>query len=334
MPQILSLPIPNGEFLPNPGERILEWSAVEPRGVFREVIPSWNVRHANGVSLTIELRTNGPAGKSEWWNLGTWSLDRDDAPRQSLKGQRTPLGNVATDTLELKQSARTVDVRLKLRTLKPNSRAKLERFTLAFTNGKTPAMDRRESHVSWGKVVRIPKRYQALYPRGNVLCSPTSTSMVLWHYAQKLDRPELNVDVPVVEEGVWDTVYNGAGNWPFNTAFAGSFEGMRAYVARFAHLRDLEEWIASDLPVICSVSYDLLRGRPLSPTESGHLVVLVGFTKDGDPVFNDPARRNEVTTVFKRADFERGWRYSNRTVYVIHPESAVPPSPNFGRWLP
>lgn len=184
---------------------------------------------------------------------------------------------------------------------------------------------------AWGKTIDVPMRAQGDYPNGGVLCSATSTSMMLWHYSRVLRRPELDRDVPEVEASVWDTVYKGAGNWPFNVAYSGSFAGMRAYVTRFSAISDLEKWIAVGLPVVCSVSFDMLRGAPTGG--SGHLVVLVGFTETGDPVINDPARRGDVRHVYKRADFERAWLYSKRAVYIVHPEDAKPPTGGEGRWL-
>jgi hypothetical protein len=77
----------------------------------------------------------------------------------------------------------------------------------------------------------------------------------------------------------------------------------------------------------------MLRGLPLSPTESGHLVVLVGFTKDGEPVINDPAFKNQVRRVYKRSDFEKAWAYSKRTVYLVYPEGSNVPENSDQLWI-
>ena len=42
----------------------------------------------------------------------------------------------------------------------------------------------------------------------------------------------MNLTVPEVAAVVYDDSFAGTGNWPFNTAFAGSFPGMRSYVTR------------------------------------------------------------------------------------------------------
>jgi hypothetical protein len=240
---------------------------------------------------------------------------------------------VLTDTLRFTKPQNAIDLRVTLRRLDQSSDPRLDLLTINFSRGKATPNDQATPSAAWGRVVPVPERAQGNYPRGNVLCSPTSVSMLMKHYSTILKQPDLDRDVPDVEAAVYDPVYKGAGNWPFNTAFVGSFPGMRAYVSRFGSIRDLERWIEAGLPVICSVSFDLVRGRPLSPTESGHLVVLIGFEKDGDPIFNDPARKEQVRYVYKRADFERGWAYSHRTVYIMHPIAANVPSGSHGRWL-
>ena len=67
------------------------------------------------------------------------------------------------------------------------------------------------------------------------------------------------------------------------------------------------------------------RGRLQHP---GHLVVLVGFTADGDPIINDPnkASNEEVRQVYTRENFERVWQTSTDGVtYVYHPKNVKLP---------
>lgn len=315
--------------IPNPKERTQVFENIAPGFDFTEAIASWNVADAAGTTLKIEIRANGEGYRSKWYTIATWSLDRKVAPRESLKKQADEFGTVQTDTLELKRAAKSVDLRL---TFTGASYAKLKLLTVCFTRRDGGVPSSNEKSVAWGTTIEVPQRAQGNYPNGGVLCSATSTSMMLWHYSNQLGRPELDHDVPEVQESVWDTVYKGAGNWPFNTAYFGSFPGLVGYVSRFGSIGDLEAWIAAGHPVVCSVSFDLIRGRELSPTESGHLVVLVGFTSDGDPVFNDPARKDQVRYVYHRADFERAWLYSKRTVYVYLPEGVAGPKSN-GAWI-
>ena len=168
------------------------------------------------------------------------------------------------------------------------------------------------------------------YPNGKALCSPTAVSMILGYWAQALNRPELDRPVPEVAEAIYDLQWKGTGNWPFNMAYAGSFPGIRAYVARFSDVSELEDWIAHNLPVALSLDYDRLRGK--GPGPNGHLVVLVGFTKQGDPIINDPGTSEHVRKTFFRANLVDAWGCSRNTVYLIYPEGTSLPKDIFGHW--
>ena len=79
------------------------------------------------------------------------------------------------------------------------------------------------SQAAWGTTLAVPERSQMVYPNGGpVWCSPTSTSMVMAYWSEKLGEPALNRPVPEVAAAVYDVVYRGNGNWPFNTAYAGA----------------------------------------------------------------------------------------------------------------
>ena len=68
----------------------------------------------------------------------------------------------------------------------------------------------------------------------------------------------------------------------------------------------------------------------------GHLIVCVGFTKDGDVVCNDPWARLEkgqaVRRVYKRDNLRAAWAHSRNTVYLIYPKTRKPPRDRFGHW--
>jgi hypothetical protein len=313
---------------PGPGQQaVLAYNGVRPGISFDEVIPSWNVENGQNAAVKVEVRVPG----SPWYSFGDWSLDQERATRASLKSQKDELGAVYTDTLHLAALQGIVDLRVTLSTLGEGPRPRLKFLALSFSSVQSAASSNERS-PAWGKVIEVPQRAQGNYENGGVLCSPTSLSMVLWHYSNQLQRPELNQDVPEVQKRVWDSVYDGAGNWPFNAAYAGSFSGMRSYIARLGGIEDAEAWMAAGYPLICSAPLDLLRGKERDGN-SGHLVVLVGFTADGDPVFNDPAKKDEVRRVYKRADFEKAWLTSRRTVYVVIPEGAKPPEGSRGLWI-
>jgi hypothetical protein len=154
--------------------------------------------------------------------------------------------------------------------------------------------------------------------------------MLLSFWSAQLGRRDLDHDVPEVAAGVDDPNWPGTGNWPFNMAFASTHPGMRAYVGRFSDISELEDWIDAGIPVAVSVSYGLLRGK--TERGNGHLVVCIGFTEEGDPVFNDPGR-SQVRQIYKRADLARAWAESERTVYLVYPEGTKTPKDRYGHWI-
>jgi hypothetical protein len=150
-----------------------------------------------------------------------------------------------------------------------------------------------------------------------------------------LNRRELNIEVPEVAAGVFDKNWPGTGNWPFNTAFAGSFPGMRGYVTRLADVAELETLMNAGIPPIVSVSFDWLHGKAEDPG-AGHLVVCVGFNEQGDAIINDPwaalDKGDKVRQVIPRANLAKAWSRSRQTVYLIYPENWPMPRSPSGRW--
>jgi hypothetical protein len=163
---------------------------------------------------------------------------------------------------------------------------------------------------------------------GEAWCSPTTTSMIMAFWGNMLHLPQLVLPVPAVAAGTYDYAYHGAGNWPFNTAFAGSY-GLTAYVERFSSFDQIEPWIQASVPVAISISFrpGELTGAPI-PSSPGHLLVVRGFTPRGDVIVNDPVAPSDpqVRMVYQRAQLERVWqRGSHGTAYVMYPPGwAIP----------
>lgn len=292
-----------------------------------ELVVSWNVRKHKNATLTI---TASLPGHPQSYVLGIWS-DNPENNRGSVNKQANDQARVLTDTLVLKQPT-SDPVTLTFQFSEPDPHNEITLATASFSRGTSPNESQAEPHPAWGRTLDVPLLRQMDYPNGNVICSPTSLSMVINFWANRLERSDLAVTVPEACAGVMDPNWPGTGNWPFNTAFAGSRPGLRAYIARWQSLRDLETWIAHGWPVITSVSYDLLKGKPEKGPNDGHIVVLVGFTPDGQPIFNDPGR-SIVRLTYDRAAFDRAWASSGRTVYLVYPRQMVPPAGGQGRWL-
>ena len=301
----------------------VEWTLpeVDPGIAWSELVVSWNADPAT--RLVISARSVSSAHTSDWFILGRWSADPARGPRTSVNGQDTVDARVATDTLVLHQRVPRAQVRLTFPT--GGDAAGMRLVTLAFSDPTRPSRPVPSDRRAWGNEIAVPIRSQADYPEGiQSWCSPTSLSMVLSHWAERLMRPELNVTVPSAAASVLDPGWPGTGNWPFNTAFAGSLPGLRSCVARLDSLRELEEWIASGSPVVASVSGTLLRGQGKIQAGEGHLVVVRGFSPEGDVVINDPGvSRERVRCTVPRALFDRAWAASHRTVYLVWPATGT-----------
>jgi hypothetical protein len=128
----------------------------------------------------------------------------------------------------------------------------------------------------------------------------------------------IDVSVEDTARAVFDRAYNGTGNWSFNVAFSGNL-GLRAAVVYLRNLDHAQRFIEAGIPLAISYSWsgDELPGAPLEHSD-GHLVVLCGFTGNGDCAVNDPAAPN-LRVVYPRAALERVWLRNNGVAYAIAP---------------
>jgi len=300
---------------------------------WNELVLSWNANTPTNTALKFEARAFGAARATDYYLLGQWTEHSGAFPRRSVSQHKDTHGEVRTDTLVLREPCDRAQVRVTLRRAEGADWPRLHFLGAVLSQSNAPRTPLPPNRSAWGRTIDVPCRSQVDYPDGvNAWCSPTCVSMVLAHWARVLHRPQLDMDVPRVAQGVYDPDWRGTGNWSFNTAFAGSFAGMRAYVTRLSDVSEIEDWLARDVPVVASVCYDQLRGRPRR-RDSGHLVVCVGFASNGDVVVNDPGTRHEKRRSFPRADFVKAWAHSNQTVYLIYPTSWRVPRDRFGHFF-
>jgi hypothetical protein len=316
------------------GKIVLTSPEIRTRINFDELIASWNVQLPPSASIEIQARAiypkarGAPKYRTKFYTMGIWSGDPTLAPRQSMLNQKDECGDVSTDTLRLVTPCDRVQLRLVL-TGAETRNAKISFLGVCLTDTQTEPELSPPNKAAWGQTIPVPERSQMNYENGNVLCSPTTVSMLLAYWAERLHRPDLDHDVPEVSKEVYDPNWEGTGNWPFNTAYAGSLDPLRAYVTRLS-LTELEDWIAKGTPVALSVCYNKLRGKP-GPT-SGHVVVCVGFTRDGDPIINDPGTSGNVRKIFTRENLISAWAYSKNTVYLVYPKKLSLPKDKSGHW--
>lgn len=316
------------------GDIVVLSPKINSRIKWNELIVSWNAEAPAGTFLKIEAAAGSGNHISKFYTIANWSADGKIFPRTSVPKQRDSDGTVDTDTLIVTRPADAAQIRLTLGG-QSGMKPKMKFLGLSFANTKILPAAREPNRAAWNHSIATPEHSQHGAWTNKGWCSPTSLSMVLSRWAAAKHRPEMNLSVPEVAAGVYDADFGGTGNWPFNTAFAGSFPGMRAYVTRFDDIAEVEDWLEVGIPVILSARWDwLLPGRPIDT--DGHLIVCTGFTKDGDVMINDPATRLEkgesVRRIYKRADVIRAWTKSHNAVYLVYPVGTKIPPNRYGHW--
>jgi Peptidase_C39 like family len=128
------------------------------------------------------------------------------------------------------------------------------------------------------------------------------------------------VERPVVENAlaIYDPESEIFGHWGRAVQRAGAL-GLDGWVARFRDWESVKAQVAQGRPVIASVRFR--KGEfPSSvlPQTNGHLIVVRGFTPEGDVIVNDPASRDRGNgAVYKAAELARAWFDRGGVGYVI-----------------
>lgn len=320
----------------------------EPGFTFTRLIPSWNADTPDGTWIAIEVQTRRPAGaETKWWSFGRWAHGDGTIKRASVKGQRDGEGDVDTDVLETSAPMSAYRVRLTLARVAGSSQTPSVRLVTVVASDPASATPVLPSPVGpgAGKELPVPPYSQEIhageYPEydggGEAWCSPTSTAMVLSFWGKGPSPSEMSWVAaryadPQVDHAArytYDATYGGAGNWPFNTAYAARY-GLRAFVTQLRSLSEAERFIAAGIPLVASVRIGpgALPGFLLPQGSPGHLLVISGFTANGDVISHDPAANSnaEVRRVYPRARFEQVWLAGSQgTVYVIHPPATPLP---------
>ncbi len=292
----------------------------EPGFAFADLVASWEATTPRGSWMEVAAQGRG---SPTWHGLGTWASGRRATHRASATGDP----EVDTDVWRPRERLDAYRLRLRL-----HGACELDRIGAVVSAGEvrtdtSPPLRRTERVLDVTRLSQLT--WQEVGGRG--WCSPTSVAMVLAH-AGTLPP---TTDIPSAADAVFDPAYDGTGNWSFNTAWAAGLAG-HAFVTRLRDLRDAERFVDAGIPVVASVAYPAgaLRGAPTQATD-GHLLVIRGFTAEGDVVANDPAAPTErsVRRRYRRDDLERAWlRGSGGTVYVIHRDDQPLPAGGRGAW--
>src|SRR3954467_8267469 len=324
---------------------------------FNELVSSWNAKTPAGTWVQSEIQPQLADGHwAKWYILGRWTSNDSDFHRTSVGGQGDADGFVSIDTFFAKDHP-AVAYRLRLtlfRRAGSKATPTVTRFSAVASNITNQKNVFPSTTTMTGKTIDLglPQYSQEIhhgeYPQydngGEAWCSPTSTSMVVAYWAKKFPSRGYQPSAaetswvnpayadPVVDftaRAVYDYHYNGAGNWPFNAAYAAS-RGLVADVTQLHNLAEAEPFLKAGIPLVASVAWDSNKLDGGIKSTNGPLLVIEGFSADGTKVLvNDPASIDDSAVLhrYDREQFERAWiPASGGIVYLIRPVGSPTPS--------
>ncbi|HEX4744862.1 MAG TPA: C39 family peptidase, partial [Candidatus Limnocylindria bacterium] len=206
---------------------------------YDELVASWNAETPAGTWVRIEMQGRGSGRETKLYTLGIWASGDGDIHRTSVSLQGDGDGFIAIDTFVRGRKALPLDgYRLQVTLYRragtgttPTLRAVGAMVSAAPSKWTIPSATTRTER----RVLAVPEYSQEThighFPEydngGEAWCSPTSTAMVLRFWGTGPDAAalaafpgsdHLDGQVDHAARYVYDWNYNGAGNWPYNTA--------------------------------------------------------------------------------------------------------------------
>ena len=270
-------------------------------------LPSWNgtAPDDNG-GFRVFIRVPYLAGWSPWLDIGYWKANLWPGGKTTAFSG----GKIDIDIVQLDYYVSKWQFAIQFkRNSSTNASPSLQRLSLFASDSRS------DQNIDYAAILNekpaalfIPTTFLAQYRLsdeiGSRICSPTTVAMILKSY-------HINVD-PL--QFAWDTLdpyYDIFGVWP-RVVQNGSEYGLRGYVTRYRTWGQAREVLAKGGRIGMSI------GRPLY---GGHLVMLAGFTANGDPIVHDPARSNDgYGHVFNKSDLSHSWFDKGGVAYTFFPE--------------
>jgi hypothetical protein len=289
---------------------------------FTQCMVSWNAfRPESGhFTLSIQVRHHKDQRWGSWHKMVSWGKNI-----QSSYFEESDKGVVYHHVrLEVPHHNRADAVRVKIEThegaLFEDFRllsVALSDFTLFSEEPLNVLTDLPTVHV---KGVPVYSQMVLDHPKKEVICSPTSLSMVVGFVEGK------DVNPCEFAEKSFDKGLQAYGSWPFNVAHA--FErcngSMLFRVIRSNSFADLHVRLQNQLPVVVSVR-GAIKGAP-QEYPKGHLLVVVGWDQKSQKILcHDPAWNclEKVVVAYDAHSFIRAWERSRRLMYVVEPHCMI-----------
>jgi Peptidase_C39 like family len=273
---------------------------------FTELVASWNAATPKDTGVFFQVRTRGAKSRewSPWLFVGRWGRTvhaRSGEHLPSDQISRFAHGAVRMDMplVLLSQPADAYQVRATLQSfdLDPAVNPSVRRLAVAYSGVVPDPVERARllgpggSGQGWARDLPVPHRSQHDAPPAlsESVCLPACVTMVLAYW---------EVDRPLFENAlaIYDPDSGMFGNGARAVARAGEL-GLDAWMQRVRDWGQVKALIGQGQPVIAAVRL-----------EAGeHLIVVHGFTQDGDIIVNDPLDRGKSGTTRKADELGRAW---------------------------
>lgn len=274
--------------------------SIEP---FNVGLPSWNgTADETSPSFKILMRFPYLNGWSPWLTVGYWQKYYGSYGTTSYDS-----GWINYDTAELDSYKSRWQFKVEFRRTNvtdPSPTLSKLSFFVSDTR-KMDELDYTAIVADNPEAIFIPTTFyyqMGLDPDiGGSICSPTSVSMILRSY-------EISVDPLQFARDTYDPHFGMFGIWPRVVQNASEY-GLDGVVTRYRNWSDAREVLANGGRIAISV------GEPLY---SGHLMMLAGFTANGDPIVHDPARTDGYQHIFGKSELSHSWFDHGGVAYTFY----------------
>jgi hypothetical protein len=299
----------NGYFI------LSEQSSQQP---FNQGLPSWNgTAPTSGGSFKVQIRFPYLNSWSPWLTVGYWKTNIwSDYGTTSYSGGKINYDWASIYTYVSKWQYKVIITRNNLTDTSPS----IHKLSLFVSDSRTT------SNVNISQIVAdnpaaffIPTSFIHQYSVdsqiGGDICSPTTVSMILRSYS-------INVDPYQFALSTYDPYYKMFGIWP-RVVQNGSEFGLDGAVTRYRTWSEARKVLENGGRIGISV------GSPLYP--NGHLIMLAGFTNDGNPIVHDPAKSNGYSHIFDKSLLSQSWFIKGGVAYTFYPKDS-PVSVDFAEY--
>lgn len=249
---------------------------------FVELVLSWNVRDLTTATINFKVAVGKEDNFSQDFIMGVW---KKNMPASSVD-EEDDYASLSHDILTNKDTNNNL-IKLKF-SIEPNEDQNFKINNISVTTKDNYLPLTVDESLLENIELAVPRVNQLSVPNiGNIICSPTSLTMVLNFYGNKYDAPTTAGWVKDARTGIY-------GNWTFNASTAGAHNNLYARVEYFKKFNKAFDYLKKGIPVILSINTKAKEDLPgaLSAYPYGHLIVLVGFIYQNGiwyGILNDPA---------------------------------------------